>query len=101
MMAITTSGIKTTLDDCAREIDQTRRQLADAKALINAGIARLNSIPTKYKPMIDAVNAASYGTPAHEAANKAELAALTSEFQVLNSQAKSANTWLATNVTEF
>lgn len=100
-MAITTSGIKTNLDDCAREIYQTRQQLSDAKALIQVGINRLNAIPTKYKPMIDAINAAGYGTPAHEAANKAELAALTSEFSALNTQAKSANTWLTTNITEF
>lgn len=82
------------------DIAGSRQKLTEAKKAIQAVIAVLDNIPTKYADMIASVSGAA-GTDAFTLTCKAQLAALTTEFNALNAQAKTVNTWLTANTTEF
>lgn len=88
------------LDMASSDIANARQRLSEAKKSIQAVIAALDGIPTKYADMIASVTGATE-TDAFTLTCKAQLAALTTEFNALNTQAKTVNTWLVANTTEF
>ena len=100
-MALKASAIIEQLDKVSSEINYLRQRLTDARAIALKSYTDLQAIPTKYAEVVAIVSAAGYGTDAHQAAQKAELAALTSEFQALQMDAGKLQTWTVANIVEF
>ena len=96
-----TSLVTVHLGMAASDIAGARQKLTEAKRAITSVILALDNIPTKYADMIATVSAGGYGQDAFTNSCVAQLAALTTEFTALNAQAKTVNTWLAGNTTEF
>lgn len=100
-MALKESEVIGQLDRIAGEVAANRQRLREAKEAVEARVANLNSIPTRYADLISTVNDAEYGGDTYRDANKAQLAALTAEYLVLVSEAEDARNWLEANTTEF
>jgi hypothetical protein len=82
----TTSEVKTGMDSIARVIADARAVLLKAKQNTAVAKGTLDALPTAFADVLATINA--YGTEdAFEAATKAELAKLTTEFVALTGSA--------------
>lgn len=97
----TPSQVDVLLDQISARIAQNRQRLTEAKASIAQRTANLAAIPAEFADLIATVNDVGYGGDTFQDYAKAKLAALTSEFQTLRTQAAAVDTWLTNNVTEF
>lgn len=87
----TPSEVKAGLDDIADAIRAQRAALSDAVTKAQTVVASLDGLAGTYADLVATVG--SYGTAdAFEAVSKAELAALTGEFQELLQRATTAAT---------
>ena len=82
----TTSEVDVGMDDIARILTEERQKMIKAKQAGSSASATLAAIPTVYSDVIATINA--YGTTnAYEAAVKAKLAKMTTEFLALKAKA--------------
>jgi|GEM_PF-4163248 len=89
------------LDRVSTVIHQSRERLTETRDRLDTQITNLTSIPVTYADLIATINDPAYGGDANENANKARLAAMTTEFQALKAEAQAVKTWIDANVTEF
>lgn len=91
----TTSEIKAGLDDIAAEIRTERQALRSAQARVNASLAALQGLPTKYAGLIAEIDGFDAQTSdVFERLAKAEKAKLVTEFTALRGKTNAANTAL-------
>ena len=97
---MTTSLIVVKLDMVSSDIAGCRQKMTEARAAVKAVYDKLAAMPNAYSDMIASINDANY-TGALADVQKAQLAALVSEFTALASAVTSAQTALTTGVTEY
>lgn len=100
-MALNSCDIDQQLRNAADDVVGAKRNLSGTRSMISAMITQLDGMATKYSAMIAVVNAAGYGVPANEAANKARLAGIITDFTALRADAIAASNWMSANTTEF
>ena len=96
---MTTSKIKSALDDISQTIRTERQAATNAKNRLLSAYSTLGSLSTVFSDEIAAINAFT-PTGEFEALAKDELSKLTSEFQSLRTVLNSANTSLS-SISEF
>lgn len=97
---MTTSLIIVKLDMAASDIAGCRQKMTEARAAVTAVYNKLAAIPTTYGEMISSINDAAY-TGDLAKVQKAQLAALVTEFTALASAVEAAQAALTTGVTEY
>jgi hypothetical protein len=94
------SLIITELAAVSSEIAKCRRKMTEARSTVGEVSSSLAGIPTKYGPMITAINNPAY-TGDLAKVQKNQLALLTAEFVALAGAVDAAQTALTANVTEY
>jgi len=95
-----TSLIVVKLDMVSSDIAGCRQKMTEARAAVTAVYNKLAAIPTAYGDMIASINDPAY-TGALADVQKAQLAALVTEFTALATAVTAAQTSLTTGVTEY
>jgi hypothetical protein len=95
-----TSLIVVKLDMVSSDIAGCRQKMTEARAAVTSVYNKLAAIPTAYAEMITAINDVGY-TGALADVQKAQLAALVTEFTALATAVEAAQTALTSGVTEY